>query len=95
LYTKLNFKQLIGISRDKIKEVWKQKHSNLFRVHRQNDKGELSAVNSHTIKTSNSSIALNGDSVISWRANAKHKVEKDRSPPIYQKINGHRTKRKL
>jgi len=36
-----------------------------------------------TINTSNSSIALNGASVISWRASAKHKVEKERSPPDF------------
>lgn len=34
-----------------------------------------------TINTSNSSIARKGASVISWRAKAKHNVEKERSPP--------------
>lgn len=44
------------------------------------------ATTNYTMKTSNSSIALKGASVISWSANAKHNVEKERSPPNYQKI---------
>lgn len=40
------------------------------------------SVREHTINTSNSSIARNGASVISWSARAKHNVEKDRSPPV-------------
>lgn len=41
----------------------------------------------HTINTSNSSIARNGASVISWRERAKHNVEKDRSPPVQTSKN--------
>lgn len=42
---------------------------------------EISLAMETTINTSNSSIARNGASVISWSARAKHNVEKERSPP--------------